>query len=143
MRKRALAGEPFPRLAAEASDAPSKANGGLIGPISREELAPALQVRIDAMKVGEITEPIRTERGYQILKLETRSETKTRTFDEARDDISQRVGDEKLRGERMKYLERLRSQATITWRNDELKKAYEQALAERRKTLGLDPQRPA
>ncbi len=37
----------------------------------------------------------------------------------------------------MKYLERLRAQATITWRNDELKKAYEQALEERRKTLDL------
>ena len=31
-----------------------------------------------------------------------------------------------------KYLDRLRDQATITWRNDELKKAYEQALAARR-----------
>ena len=28
---------------------------------------------------------------------------------------------------------RLRDQATITWRNDELKKAYEQALAKRAK----------
>jgi parvulin-like peptidyl-prolyl isomerase len=137
VRKRLLGGEPFARLAAEVSDAPSKANGGLIGPISRDELAPALQKQIDSMKVGEITEPIRTQRGYQIIRLDTRSETKTRSFDEARDDISQKVGDEKLRGERMKYLERLRSQATITWRNDELKKAYEQALAERRRTLGL------
>jgi parvulin-like peptidyl-prolyl isomerase len=142
VRKRALEGEPFPRLAAEASDAPSKANGGLIGPISREELAPALQKQIDSMKVGEITEPIRTQRGYQILKLEARTDTKIRSFDEARDDISQRVGDEKLRGERMKYLERLRDQATITWRNDELKKAYEQALAERRKLLAADTPQP-
>jgi parvulin-like peptidyl-prolyl isomerase len=137
VRKRAQAGEPFARLAAEASDAPSKANGGLIGPISREELAPALQKQIDAMKVGEVTEPLRTARGYQIIKLETRSETKIRSFDEARDDISQKVGDEKVRGERLKYLERLRAQATITWRNDELKRAYEQALEERRKTLDL------
>jgi len=137
VRKRALAGEPFARLAADTSDAPSKANGGLIGPISREELAPALQQQIDTMKIGDVTEPIRTQRGYQIIKLEARSETKIRRFDEARDDISQKVGDEKLRGERMKYLERLRAQATITWRNDELKKAYEQALAERRKTLAL------
>ena len=38
-----LAGEPFPRLAAEHSDAASKANGGLIGPIKRDELAEALQ----------------------------------------------------------------------------------------------------
>jgi parvulin-like peptidyl-prolyl isomerase len=135
VRGRAVAGEPFARLAAESSDAPSKANGGLIGPISQDELAPALQKQLEAMKVGEVTEPIRTQRGYQILKLESRTETKVRGFDEARDDISQKVGDEKLRGERMKYLERLRAQATITWRNDELKKAYEQALAERRKTL--------
>ena len=40
IRKRLLSGEPFPRLAAEVSDAPSKANGGLIGPIKRDELAP-------------------------------------------------------------------------------------------------------
>src|SRR5262245_3849392 len=99
VRKRLLGGEPFARLAGEVSDAPSKANGGLIGPISSEELAPALQKQIATMKVGEITEPIRTQRGYQILRLETRTESKTRTFDEARDDISQKVGDEKLRGE--------------------------------------------
>jgi hypothetical protein len=37
--------------------------------------------------------------------------------------------------ERLKYLEKLRALATITWRNDELKRAYEQALAERQKAL--------
>ena len=41
----------------------------------------------------------------------------------------------KMTGERLKYLERLRGLATITWRNDELKKAYEQALAVRQRTL--------
>ena len=135
IRKRLAASEPFPRLAAEVSDAPSKANGGLIGPIKRDELAEALQQRLDKMKVGDLTEVIRTNRGYQILKLESRTETKIRSFDDARADISNKVAAEKSTAERMKYLERLRTQATITWRNDELKKAYEQALAARRKTL--------
>lgn len=135
VRKQLLANEPFPRLAAEHSDAASKANGGLIGPIKRDELAEALQTRLDKMKVGEITEVLRTQRGYQILKLESRTETRIRSFDDARSDISNRVAGEKSANERMKYLERLRTQATITWRNDELKKAYEQALAERRKVL--------
>ena len=135
IRKRLLAGEPFARLAAEASDAPSKANGGLIGPIRGEELTEELKTQLDRMKVGDLTEAMRTPRGYQILKLESRTETKIRTFDEARNDISNKVGEAKTNGERLKYLERLRAQATITWRNDELKKAYEQALAARQKAL--------
>src|SRR5688572_30584077 len=64
IRKRLLAGEPFPRLAAELSDAASKANGGLIGPINRDELAAALQAMLDRLKVGDLTEVIRTPRGY-------------------------------------------------------------------------------
>jgi len=135
VRKRLLAGEPFPRLAAEFSDAPSRANGGLIGPIRQNELADALQQQLATLKVGDLTAVIRTARGYQILKLESRTDTRVRSFDDARADISNKVGSEKMTVERLKYLERLRGQATITWRNDELRKAYEQALAERRKAL--------
>lgn len=136
LRTRLLAGEPFPRLAAELSDAPSKANGGMIGPIDHEELAEALRAQIDAIKVGDLTEVLRTPRGYQILKLESRTRTMIRTFEEARSDIGNEVGEAKMAGERLKYLERLRAQATVTWRSDELKKAYEQALAMRQKALG-------
>jgi parvulin-like peptidyl-prolyl isomerase len=135
LRVRLMAGEPFARLAAEASDAPSKANGGLIGPIKGEELAPALLSQLDGLKVGDLTGVLRTTRGYQILKLESRTETKIKSFAEAREDISNKVGTEKMTAERLKYIDRLRAQATITWRNDELKKAYEQALAARQKAL--------
>ncbi len=133
IRKRLVSGEPFAKLAAEVSDSPSKANGGLIGPVSHEELAAPLQALVDKMKVGDITEVIRTTRGYQILKLEARTDTQIRTFEEAREDIGNKVGEEKILGERLKYLDKLRTQATITFRNDELKKAYEQALAARQK----------
>jgi parvulin-like peptidyl-prolyl isomerase len=87
------------------------------------------------IKVGDVSEVIRTQRGYQILALESRTETKVKTFDEARQDISDRIADQKRRGETQKYLEKLRGAATITWHNDELKKAYEQALAERQKQM--------
>jgi peptidyl-prolyl cis-trans isomerase SurA len=139
IQKRLAAGEPFARIAGDLSDAPSKANGGLIGPINRDDLAPALQKVIDALKPGEITEVIRTQRGHQILKLESRTEVKIKPFDEARDEISERVAEEKRRGELQKYLEKLRKQATIQWRNDELKKAYDQALVERTRRLEQTP----
>jgi parvulin-like peptidyl-prolyl isomerase len=135
IRDRLLKGEPFPRLAADFSDAPSKANGGLIGPFNSTDLSQALLERLNAMKPGDITDVIRTPRGYQILKLESRTEEIVRSFEAARDDISQAVAEEKRRGELQKYIEKLREQAIISWRNDELKKAYEQALADRRARL--------
>ena len=140
VRKRLLAGEPFPRLAGEVSAASSKANGGLIGPIHSDELAPQLRDLLQPMQVGDITGVLRTQRGYQILKLETRTDSKVKTFEEARGDIANRIGDQKLRGEREKYLDRLREQATITWRNTELQKAYETALARRHEASGSKPQ---
>ena len=143
IRHRLLGGEPFARLAGEVSDASSKANGGLIGPINSDELAPALQKVLENIKVGEVSEVIRVQRGYQLLSLESRTETKVKTFEEARADISDKIAEQKRRGETQKYLEKLRSAATITWRNDELKKAYEQALAERHKALEAEQPAPA
>jgi len=133
IRRRLLAGEPFARLAADFSAAPSKANGGLIGPINHDELDPRLQKELDALPVGGVTEPLRTQRGYQLLKVETRSETRVKTFQQARAEIGNRVGEQKRQVELLKYLDQLRQQATVTWRNDELKRAYEQALDKRRK----------
>ncbi len=135
IRARLLAGEPFPRLAAELSDAPSRANGGLIGPIGVGELAEPLQNQLASMAVGDITEVVRTPTGYQILKLETRTQTLIRSFDEARGDIGTQVGSAKMADERLKYLERLRAQATITWWNEELERAYDEALAARQKAM--------
>jgi peptidyl-prolyl cis-trans isomerase SurA len=140
VRKRALAGEPFARLAADLSDAPSKANGGLVGPLSSADLAPALRDMIRKMKPGDLTEIVRTTRGYQILKLESKTDEATKSFDAARSDIGDRVADEKRRGEMQKYIEKLRAQAIVSWKNDELKKAYEQALADRKVRLDTPTQ---
>jgi peptidyl-prolyl cis-trans isomerase SurA len=131
IRKRLLAGEPFARLAGEFSNAASRANGGLIGPLKSDDLAPQLAELLLKMKVGELTDVQRTQRGYQILKLESRTEQKVRSFEDARGDISDKVAERKFQAARDAYLDRLREQATITWRNTELKRAYEQALLKR------------
>jgi peptidyl-prolyl cis-trans isomerase SurA len=143
IRKRLLAGEPFPRLAGELSAASSKANGGLIGPIHSDELAPQLRDLLAAMNIGDITGVLRTQRGYQLLKLESRTDSKVKRFEEARGEIGNRIGEQKLRGEREKYLDRLREQASITWRNSELQMAYETALTRRRDASGSNSQASA
>ncbi|MEQ1910898.1 MAG: peptidyl-prolyl cis-trans isomerase [Vicinamibacterales bacterium] len=128
IRQRALTGESFEKLAADMSDAPSRANAGLIGPLSVTDLAPEVQKLIEPMKAGDITEPLRGPKGYQILKLESATASDTKSFDQAREDISNRVFTDKRRDEFEKYLKKLRAQAIIEWKSDDVKKAYDQGL---------------
>ena len=136
-RERALKGEPFEKLVEELSEAGSKANGGLIGPILRNELAPALQKVLAGMKPGEISEPIRTARGYQVVKLEAATEPKPAPYDEVRDLIADKVIAEKSGVEQRRLLDRLRAQAIIEWKNDELRRLYEQYVAQAGASSGL------
>ena len=128
IRERALAGEPFDKLASELSDAPSKANAGLIGPLNLADVSSDLRKMIEGMKVGEITQPLRAARGYQILKLESMTPPQTRPFDEAKNDISNKVFTDKRKVEFNKYLDKLRGEAIIEWKNPEIKKAYDSGL---------------
>ena len=133
IRQRLVAGESFDKLVAEASDAPSKANAGLIGPLSMNDLSPDLQKLIESMKAGDLSPVVRNSRGYQILKLESSTPTETMPFDQARQQISDRVVTGKRSEEFTKYLAKLRSQAIIEWNNDEVKKAFEQGVAQQAK----------
>jgi peptidyl-prolyl cis-trans isomerase SurA len=119
-------GDDFGRLASEVSDAASKANGGLIGPIDPTELAPALQEMLAKMKPGDVSQPIRTPRGYQLIKLEASTPAVQQSFDEVRDKIADAVFNQKRRGEVQKYLARVRAEALIQWNSEELRKMYEQ-----------------
>lgn len=128
IRNRALAGESFEQLAAELSDAPSKANAGLIGPLNLSDVSADIRTLIESMKVGGVSEVLRTARGYQILKLESMTAPETRPFDDAKTDISNRVFTDKRRAEFQKYLEKLRIEAIIEWKNLDVKKAYDLGL---------------
>jgi peptidyl-prolyl cis-trans isomerase SurA len=121
-------GESFEKLASEVSDAPSKSNAGLIGPISLNDVNAELRKLIESMKVGEVSQVIRLARGYQLLKLETLTPTQTMTLEQAREQISERVFTDKRKAEFQKYLEKLRGQAIIEWKNEDVKKAFEQGL---------------
>ena len=111
IRERAtIGGESFEKLAADVSDAPSKANAGLIGPLSLNDLSPELRKLIEAMKAGRRQRArSRARAGYQILKLETITPTQTMPFEQAREQISERVFTDKRKAEFQKYLEKLRA----------------------------------
>ena len=122
--KRARAGESFATLVAELSDAPSKANGGVVGPLSLEELDPSVRKLIEGLKPGGVTDVFRTPTGYALIQLESSTASVTKAFEAARDDIAQKVYDGKRVAEMGKYVTKLRGDAIIEWKNDEMRKLW-------------------
>jgi peptidyl-prolyl cis-trans isomerase SurA len=128
IRARIVAGERFEKLAGEVSDAPSKSNAGLIGPLSLNDVSPDLRKVIEGLKPGGFSDVIRTTRGYQIFELESSTPAETLPFEQARERIGDRVFTGKRLEEFDKYKQKLRQQAIIEWKNAEVKKAYDAGL---------------
>ena len=129
VRARIAGGEDFGKVAAEVSDAASKANGGLIGPFNMNDVSDALKTMLQTMKPGDVTQPLRTAKGFQILKLETMKTSAVQSFESVRDLVADKVYEARQESEMRKFLARIRSQALIEWKNQDLKKLYEQQVA--------------
>ena len=65
----------------------------------------------------------------QILKLETIKPAATQPFEAVRDLVADKVHDARQQTEVRKFLARMRGQALIEWKNEELKKLYDRQVA--------------
>jgi parvulin-like peptidyl-prolyl isomerase len=131
IRQRALKGESFEKLA-ELSDAPSKANGGLIGPINQSDLDATFAKMLATMKPGDVGPVLRTSTGYDIVKLESATVSAVLPFEEARQQIGNKVFNTKQQVEFDNYIKKLRASALIDWKVPELKKVYDEQVARAR-----------
>ena len=61
-------GADFRKLATENSTCPSKKKGGDLGTFGRGQMVPEFERAVYKMKVGDITDPIKTKFGYHIIK---------------------------------------------------------------------------
>ncbi|MBI5709743.1 MAG: peptidylprolyl isomerase [Candidatus Eisenbacteria bacterium] len=78
VRKRILAGEKFAKLAAEVSEDPGTAkSGGDLGFFARGSYEPAIEDAAFALKVGELSQPVRTPYGWHLLEPLERDTLKT------------------------------------------------------------------
>ena len=88
-------GKDFASLAKLSDDKGSGAKGGELGWFTRGQMVPPFEEAVFALKPGEISEPVRTAFGWHVIKLEAREAQRTRSLDEVRGEIRQRLGEEK------------------------------------------------
>ncbi len=80
------------------SSCPSKAQGGNLGDFTRGQMVPEFDTAVFSMNVGEITEePVKTQFGYHLIKLNSKNESQTASFEEVAPEIKESILNEKQR----------------------------------------------
>ena len=88
----------FEDAAKEYSSCPSKENGGNLGDFGRGQMVPEFDTAVFEMEVGEISKaPVKTQFGYHIIKLNSKSESKPVEYNEVHDELSGMLQNEKRR----------------------------------------------
>jgi len=80
-------GQDFAELAKQYSEGPTKTKGGYLGAFTQETMVKPFADAAFSMKAGEISEPVRTQYGWHIIKVEKINPEKTLSLGEAEGDI--------------------------------------------------------
>ena len=73
------------------SSCPSKEKGGALGSFTRGQMVPEFENAAFSMNVGEISEPVKTQFGYHIIKVTNKTEAKEIPYEEIKPRLEQKV----------------------------------------------------
>jgi peptidyl-prolyl cis-trans isomerase SurA len=104
----------FAEMAQKYSDDPlTKGSGGVLSATHLAELAPELRRVVASLEVGQTSAVVVVPTGFAVLKLIEREETSLPPFEEARNELAQRVYLEKMTQARRSWLDNLRRQQHV------------------------------
>ncbi len=103
----------FEDVARKSSDGPTASQGGDIGYFQRGQLSKDLEDKTFAMKVGEVSDVIRTKQGFVLLKVTEHTPAGIATLKEAEPKIQDALYYQKLQPALRTYLTKLREDAYI------------------------------
>lgn len=119
IRRRVLGGEDFAALAQEFSDDKgSSLKGGELGWVSPGQTVSSFETAMNALKVGEVSQPIKTRFGYHIIEVENRRQQDV-TNSSQRDKVRKTLFQRKLNDELEAWQQQIRAEAYVDNRLDE------------------------
>jgi len=89
VRKKIVGGADFAAVAAqESDDTGTKTKGGDLGTFKHGQMVPPFDQAAFTLPIGELSEPVKTQFGYHLIKVESRE---TKTFEEVKPEVEKRV----------------------------------------------------
>ena len=116
-RERIVAGESFEDVAKEHSDDPGSAStGGALGFIEHGIMDPAFEEAAFALAPDEVSEPVRSNFGWHLIKVTSVQEARETTFEEVRDEV---LAQYRLREAERIYVEHVETLANVVYEHPE------------------------
>lgn len=84
-------GADFAATAREKSTGPSGPNGGDLGWFGTGMMVPSFESAVIALQVGEVSEPVQTQFGWHVIKLNDTRQNTPPTLEESREDIERQL----------------------------------------------------
>jgi parvulin-like peptidyl-prolyl isomerase len=114
LQKKIKAGADFADLAMKNSDDTGSAkNGGDLGSFARGVMVKEFENAAFALNVGQVSEPVKTQFGYHILKCEEKSMAQKLTLDQSKDYIKKVLFDTKGREKYLAWVDGLRKKTNV------------------------------
>ncbi len=110
---RARKGEKFTELARDNSDSESAKNFGEIGWFKKGELRGDVEKLVFAEKRGFVSDPLKTDRGFLIIRLEERHESGQAAFAEVENEVMERLYAPRMEPRVREFLTKLREEAFL------------------------------
>ena len=129
IKKQLNSGASFEELAKQYSeDTVSKANGGDLGYFGPGKMVPEFEEAAYKLNVGEISDPVKSSKGYHIIKLTDKKALKP--YDEVKDSIRKTIENERIQDNtwRQKVLSDELKKANIKVKDSDLKDTFTHAL---------------
>jgi peptidylprolyl isomerase len=126
-RQAKVKGADFAALAKTGSDARPGEKGGDLGWAAESEIVPEIRAQIAGMALGEVSDPIRTQSGWHIIRLDDTKPAAPRPLAEIHDSLAAALRQRKGQENEQAYLNGLLAKSPIAVNEIRLKKLFESA----------------
>lgn len=103
----------FEEAAEKYSKCPSKAQGGNLGSFERGRMVPEFENAAFELELNTVSEPVKTQFGYHIIKVEDKKSSSVKEFEEVKPMITSNLLHEKQNKEFAELVEKLRKTYTV------------------------------